>query len=99
MDDLDIAFAGIVRQAEMLRNGEITAPRLAEIYLERIERLNPEINAFNAVCAERAPLLGVPIAVKDNIDVAGHVTSVGTGAFSELAAADAEIVRRLRAAG
>jgi amidase len=45
------------------------------------------------------PLLGVPIAVKDDIDVAGEVTAMGTNAFGEPKAADAEIVRCLREAG
>ena len=43
------------------------------------------------------PLLGVPIAVKDEIDIAGEVTSRGTGAITTTAPADAELVRRLRA--
>jgi amidase len=46
-----------------------------------------------------AALLGVPIAVKDNVDVAGELTTHGTGLVSEPATADAEVVRRLRAAG
>ena len=45
------------------------------------------------------PLLGVPIAVKDDIDVAGEVTALGSNACDEPAAADAEVVRRLREAG
>jgi len=45
------------------------------------------------------PLLGVPIAVKDNIDVAGEITYEGTNAQDQPARADAEVVRRLRAAG
>lgn len=49
---------------------------------------------------ERLPLLGIPIALKDNIDAAGLPCGVGTGAFgSSQPAADAELVRRLRAAG
>jgi amidase len=48
---------------------------------------------------ERAPLLGVPVAVKDEIDLAGEITSRGTGAVKARAAADAEVVRRLREAG
>jgi amidase len=47
----------------------------------------------------RRPLLGVPIAVKDDIDVAGEVTAVGTNAHGDAAPADAEVVRRLREAG
>jgi amidase len=45
------------------------------------------------------PLLGVPIAVKDEFDVAGEVTTFGTNAYGEPAREDSEIVRRARAAG
>lgn len=48
---------------------------------------------------EDRPLLGVPVAVKDEIDIAGEVTGYGTGAMVSKAPADAEVVRRLRAAG
>jgi amidase len=49
--------------------------------------------------SSRRPLLGVPIAVKDDIDVAGEVTTYGTSAQDTPARADAEVVRRLREAG
>jgi amidase len=49
--------------------------------------------------AEDASLLGVPLAIKDVTDIAGEVTTLGTGGFDEPAAADDELVRRLRAAG
>jgi amidase len=48
---------------------------------------------------ERLPLLGVPVAIKDDVDVAGEVTTYGTGAYGAPKADDAEVVRRLRAAG
>jgi amidase len=48
---------------------------------------------------ERLPLLGVPVAVKDDVDVAGHVTTMGTNAHGPAKAQDAEVVRRLRDAG
>ena len=112
----DLAYAGIARQAELVRSGTVTARELVELSLERIARLDPAVNAFRAVRAERAlaeaeaaqarlrqgraaPLLGVPIAVKDNMDVAGELTTHGTGVVSDPAAADCEVVRRLRAAG
>jgi amidase len=47
----------------------------------------------------RAALLGVPIAVKDDVDVAGVPTYFGTSGYVASAPADAEVVRRLRAAG
>ncbi|MFC4127608.1 amidase [Nocardia rhizosphaerae] len=47
----------------------------------------------------RLPLLGVPIAVKDDTDIAGEVTAFGCGGDLSPATSDAESVRRLRAAG
>jgi amidase len=107
---------GVVDQAELVRSGEASSRELTEAALERIDRLDGELNAFGAVYRERAlaeadraderrargvsgPLLGVPIAVKDEIDLAGEVTSRGTGAIRQRAPADAEVVRRLREAG
>src|SRR6201991_3509178 len=48
---------------------------------------------------EELPLLGIPIAVKDDVDVAGVQTMFGTGGDVSPAREDAEVVRRLRAAG
>jgi len=47
----------------------------------------------------RLPLYGVPIAVKDNIDVGGMPTTAACPAFSYQPAHDATAVARLRAAG
>lgn len=116
MNELDLAFAGLTRQAELIRSGEVSSRELTEIYLRRIERIDPQLNAYRVVMAERAlaeaeqadarrrsdgerPLLGVPITLKDNVDVAGETTTHGTSAHGGPATSDAEIVRRLRAAG
>lgn len=48
---------------------------------------------------ERLPLLGVPIAIKDDVDIAGQTTAFGTRAHGPAATRDAEVVRALRAAG
>ncbi|WP_163697916.1 amidase [Mycolicibacterium sarraceniae] len=48
---------------------------------------------------ERKPLLGVPIAIKDDVDVAGEFTCYGSSAYGIAPTADAEVVRRLRDAG
>lgn len=47
----------------------------------------------------RLPLLGVPIAIKDDVDIADEFTCYGSSAFGQTATADAEVVRRLRDAG
>jgi amidase len=125
MDATDLAYAGIARQAQLVADGEVFSRELVDLYLERIARLNPKLNAFRVVFDERArmeadqadarrraggppaergggvgrPLLGVPIAVKDEFDVAGEVTTFGTNAYGEPAREDSEIVRRARAAG
>ena len=48
---------------------------------------------------EQAPLLGIPIAVKDDVDVAGVPTMFGAAGRVRTSVADAEVVRRLRTAG
>jgi amidase len=48
---------------------------------------------------ERAPLLGVPVAVKDDMHVAGETTNFGCPGAFEPREADGEVARRLRAAG
>ncbi len=117
MDPTELAFAGVVRAAQLIRDGEVSSRELTELYLERIERIDPEVNAFRVVLAERAlaeadradararsdsgdrPLLGVPVAIKDDMDVAGEVTARGTDAYGAPAGEDSEIVARLRGAG
>jgi amidase len=112
----DLAFAGAARQAQLIRDGEVKPTELVRLALDRIHRLDPELNAFRKVFDERAmleaeqaearvragddrPLLGVPIAIKDEVDVLGEVNTHGTDAFEEPARADSEVVRRLREAG
>lgn len=48
---------------------------------------------------ESAPLLGIPIAIKDDVDLAGTPTAFGTQGWVPPAVADCELVRRLRSAG
>src|SRR5690242_15044428 len=116
MDRLELAFAGLARHADLIAAGQLSSRDLTELFLSRIARLDPVLNAYRVVFAERAlaeadqadsrrragerrPLLGVPVAVKDDMDVAGETTAYGCDADPAPAAADAEIVRRLRAAG
>jgi len=72
---------------------------------ERLERLGRPVNAVVSVIgapdrAADGPLAGRPVAVKDIIAVAGVPTTYGSPVHdARPAAADAELVRRLRAAG
>ena len=103
-----------VEQAEQVRRGEISARELLDASLERIERLDPALNALVSVCADRAlaeadaiapgdprPLCGVPIAIKDLLSpTEGLPTTHGSAAFGDwIADHDAAHVRRLREAG
>jgi amidase len=116
MDATDLAFAGAARQVELVRSREVSARELAEIYLQRIDRYDGDLNAYRTTFDERAlaeadqadgrakagdrrPLLGVPVAIKDDMDVAGERTAWGGDANGGPAAADGEVVRRLRTAG
>src|SRR6201996_504430 len=58
-----------------------------------------EAQALTAKDASQLPLYGVPVAVKDNIDVAGLPTTAACPAFAYSPARDATSVARLRAAG
>jgi amidase len=107
----DLAFAGPGALADMVRRREVAPRELVELFLRRIEAINPRLNAFRVVIAEEAlaaadgltspdgPLAGVPIAIKDDMPVAGQSMTRGSRSFGPPEPADAEVVRRLRAAG
>jgi amidase len=113
--DDDLFFAGVAGQAAALRQGVVSAGELTQATLDRIQRYDGRLNAFTTVLAEpalaeaadrdampvgeRGPLHGVPVAIKEELDVAGAVTTFGGRANASAADRDAEVVRRLRAAG
>jgi amidase len=80
---------------------EATQPTLNAFRVVCAEQALAEADAADRRLAagERAPLLGVPVAIKDDVDFAGHATPFGCAGEHPLAERDAEPVRRLREAG
>lgn len=66
---------------------------------EEARREADELDAELAASGPRGPLHGLPIAIKEENDVAGIPTQFGGGANGVPAERDSEVVRRLRAAG
>jgi amidase len=110
----DLLWQPAVEQARRVRDGEVSARELVQASLDAIERVNPELNAFVHVAAERAlaeadavqagderPLAGVPIAVKDLLAPAeGMPMTWGMEAMREyVPSEDGVVVRKLRNAG
>lgn len=101
-----------------IATGELSAADVVRAHLQQIERLNPRLNAFVDLRAEKAlaearaqddaagrgvargPLGGLPVTVKSAIEVAGLRCETGSPARKDIVAAtDATVVARLRAAG
>lgn len=88
-----------------LASRAFSAGELLRAHLDRIEAVNPKINAFISVFSEpqpphEGPLSGIPVTVKDSFDIEGHPTLCGsTFRRGHKAARDATLVARLRAAG
>ncbi len=114
MRDGDPAFLGTADLARAYAAGETTPRAVVEALLARIDALDPGLNAFVAVDREGAlaaaeaataspsdhPLNGVPVVVKDVMDIAGTMTGLGSAApVGRMAQDDATVVARMRAAG
>lgn len=117
MADDSIVYLTATEMAARIRDRSLSPVEVMRAHLERIERLNPAINAIVAMNgdameearrAERAvaagddlgPLHGVPVTIKDCIDVAGLPATRGSRVFADnYPSADATSVRRLKETG
>ena len=111
--ETDLLFKPASDLAALIRDGELSARELMETALERIEALEPELNAFTHLDAESAlaaaervhpgderTFAGVPIAIKDTAEVAGWPYTLGSDVFGDFVPSyDSFVVRRLRGAG
>jgi amidase len=110
----DLAFADAVELAKLIRDRAISPVELVELYLDRIDRLDPQLDAFVTVdsdgalaaarAAERAlaaaPFRGVPLPIKDLHETAGLRTTYSSKAFADyVPERDQAVVGRLRRAG
>jgi amidase len=113
VSDDDLMFRSASELAGMVRAGELSARELVQCSLDRIEELNPSLNAFVEVDAERAlaaadevrpgderPFAGVPIAIKNNRPVSGLRLTYGCSLMKDFTATyDHNVTRRLKQAG
>jgi amidase len=113
----DVEEKGLAQVVADLAAHRVTSVELVRLYEARIDRLNPSLHAVivlnpraeaDAAAADRAraagrdaPLLGVPILVKDNIETADPMpTTAGSLALKDnLNGRDAPAIARLRAGG
>ena len=109
----ELLFKPATELAALIHTGQVSSAELVGAALERIEALQPSINAFSHIDAERAlataeaigaddprPFAGVPIAVKDTTAVAQMPYTMGSDIFGDFVPGhDAFLVRRLRDAG
>ena len=110
----DLTELTLAEAARLLRDGDVGAVELVEAYLARIGRWDPRYQAFNTVVSQaaleaartadrtrgRAPLTGVPLAIKDNYFTAGVRTTANSFIFEDFVPDfDATSWARLRDAG
>jgi amidase len=109
----DLLWKPASELARLVRGGEISSTELVTAALERIEALQPALNAFIHVDADGAlamageigpddtrPFAGVPIAMKDTTAVAGMPYTLGSDMFGDFAPGhDSFVTRRIRDAG
>ena len=99
----------------LMAAGETAPSEVLRAFRRRIERLNPELNAFvemswdraeaeaagaDARAADLPPLFGLPVGVKESTDVEGLHTTLGSLLFKDrIAAADAPPIAEGRQCG
>ncbi|MEM7001712.1 MAG: amidase [Pseudomonadota bacterium] len=110
----DITFAAAVDIAAMIKAGDLSAQEALTHYLKRVDKYNPELNAIVVDAREQAQaqaeardagpasgdLHGVPMTIKESYNLEGTPTTWGNPDFRDnIAAEDAEAVKRLKGAG
>src|SRR4026209_2647737 len=112
MSDKALTTARDIRDA--VSSGRVSAVEVVQAALARIDSTNASLNAFLAVAADRAlerartvdreyrkaPLGGVPVAIKDNICTRGIQTTAASRILKNFVPPyDATVIGRLESAG
>jgi amidase len=109
----DLLFRTAAELATLVHTGQVSSTELVTAALERIEQLQPTLNAFVHVDSDGAlraatgierddprPFAGVPIAIKDTTSVAGMPYTMGSDIFGDFVPGhDSFVTRRIREAG
>jgi amidase len=110
----ELHYLSATELSRLIRDREVSAAEVMRAHLERIEEVNPRVNAIVTLVAEQAmdaaeaadkaeptgPLHGLPVAHKDLADTAGIRTTYGSPLFADhVPDRDDLVVQRLRAAG
>jgi amidase len=109
----ELLFKPAIELATLVHTGQVSSTELVTAALERIERLQPTLNAFMHIDADGAlatagaidrddprPFAGVPIAIKDTTAVAGMPFTMGSDLFGDFVPGhDSFATRRIRDAG
>lgn len=86
-----------------LDEGSLSEAELLQSHLRQVERVQPLVNAFTRmlpIASATGPLSGIPLSIKDSLDVAGEATVCGMPSrVGQRASRDALCVERLRRAG
>ena len=118
MDLTELGFMSAIDLAARIRAKDVSPVEVVDGFLERIDRLNPSLNAFSQLRADEVraeareaeaaigrgdalgTLHGIPIVVKDQMNVAGARVTFGTHLLGDYTATeDAPVITRLRRAG
>ena len=54
MNDLDLAYTPVWQLRQLMDSRQVSSMELTEMYLRRIEALNPKLNAYLTVTADEA---------------------------------------------
>jgi len=109
-----LAYDTLLAARDAIRNKKTSSVELTRQALDRIDRLESQIQAFNSVYPERAlerakavdegkiagELAGVPIAIKDNLCTSYGTTTCSSKMLADFRAPyDATVVKKLESAG